>query len=90
MGAGTGARLAGLPPPRRPGRADMPKGRIPPASNPGMRPFAVTEPVRALRSAQTAQTAMATSASPPCWATTVRSAVPPGTSARTVQVPSAA
>lgn len=36
------------------------------------------------------QTAMAMSTVPPCWATTVRSAVPPGTSARRVQVPSAA
>lgn len=36
------------------------------------------------------QTAMATSERPPVCATTVRSALPPGTSARTVQVPSAA
>ncbi len=38
----------------------------------------------------TRQTVMATSARPPCWATTVRSAVAPGTRARSVQVPSAA
>lgn len=36
------------------------------------------------------QTAMATSERPPVCATTVRSALPPGTRARTVQVPSAA
>ncbi|CAL9484279.1 hypothetical protein SUDANB38_03129 [Streptomyces sp. enrichment culture] len=53
------------------------------ASNPQeVRPFG--------RSGTAGQTAIATSARPPVWTTTCRSAVPPGTSARTVQVPSAA
>ena len=47
-------------------------------------------PVEAAPVEECRQTAMATSERPPVWATTVRSAVPPGTRARTVHVPSAA
>lgn len=84
--------------PSHAGRAltvERPKGRTPFPSGvqpPGVRPFGQSinavvdrDPSGAIR-----QTAIATSASPPVWATTVRSAVPPGTSARSVQVPSAA
>ncbi|GAA1431073.1 hypothetical protein GCM10009601_49450 [Streptomyces thermospinosisporus] len=64
------------------------KGRTPGGVQPtGCGPWAVTSPDQGLR---LCQTAIATSASPPFWATTVRSAVAPGTSARTVHVPSAA
>ncbi len=69
----------------------MPKGRTPAGVQPrGCGPSAVTVSPVGTGPVQRAQTAMATSASPPFWATTVRSAVPPGTSARTVHVPSAA